>query len=535
MIHPENQRKFSFFVAVCFTLNYIIGTGFLTLPWAIYHTGYTIGIIVLFLFALFSIFAVIYLLESMARAEYLKTHVSKSKIQSKIYNEYSNITTNEIMDYNSTSNRSLHEHDIPDNVERSTNTYATVSQSSFEITDTGSPIVSFEIVNNDSHVTLDDKAFNLAIDDKIFVGDNKYEINELSEIFLGKFGKHMYTLSIIIYLYTTLWVYATVFALAFSSHTPDLGQDLIISPYQLYILIFCFIVGPISLLELSEQIYIQVFLTMCRVLMVISMVLSILYADYLELPLFGYFKTSSSSSSFMINFQHIYILLPIAAYANIFHHSIPSLSSFVESKQSLSAIFITALVIAMISYAAIGVFISSYFGESTNISSNLNWINFHSLSTDSMYSQVIMRSISSFVVLFPALDVASAFPLNAITLSYSLMSAAFDSKDIHVQEKSIFMTKLFRLLAIIPPLIAAYFISNLGAVTNYCGLTGFIIAFIFPSLLAYASRTYFVNHNLPVDTLYSIPYISSSSCQLLTFCMGCSLFIYVTYCQIMSN
>ena len=29
-----NTNKFSFVVAVAFTLNYIIGTGFLTLPWS---------------------------------------------------------------------------------------------------------------------------------------------------------------------------------------------------------------------------------------------------------------------------------------------------------------------------------------------------------------------------------------------------------------------------------------------------------------------------------------------------------------------
>jgi len=41
------QEGFSFMIAVAFTLNYIMGTGFLTLPWAFHQTGILLGSVTL--------------------------------------------------------------------------------------------------------------------------------------------------------------------------------------------------------------------------------------------------------------------------------------------------------------------------------------------------------------------------------------------------------------------------------------------------------------------------------------------------------
>ena len=42
--------------------------------------------------------------------------------------------------------------------------------------------------------------------------------------------------------------------------------------------------------------------------------------------------------------------------------------------------------------------------------------------------------VSYFVVLFPALDVASAFPLNGITLGNNLMSAVYGDQMAHIEK-----------------------------------------------------------------------------------------------------
>ena len=68
---PPCARSFSTFVAVCFTVNYIMGTGFLTIPWAFHSAGIVLSFIVLALVCLISDVSKSFVLEAMARASAL--------------------------------------------------------------------------------------------------------------------------------------------------------------------------------------------------------------------------------------------------------------------------------------------------------------------------------------------------------------------------------------------------------------------------------------------------------------------------------
>ena len=73
--------------------------------------------------------------------------------------------------------------------------------------------------------------------------------------------------------------------------------------------------------------------------------------------------------------ENLYILMPIAGYAYVFHHSIPSLAHPVPEthKSSLNMIFSTAILISFVAYVCMAVTVSSYFEEETLSPSNLNW------------------------------------------------------------------------------------------------------------------------------------------------------------------
>ena len=65
----EQTEAFSFGVAVCFTINYIMGSGFLSVPWAFSQAGYVLGVIAILLVSYILNITKNYVLESMARAE----------------------------------------------------------------------------------------------------------------------------------------------------------------------------------------------------------------------------------------------------------------------------------------------------------------------------------------------------------------------------------------------------------------------------------------------------------------------------------
>ena len=66
-----NHGSLSPFVCACFTLNYLIGTGFLTLPWAFEVSGILLSCVTMALTCLVCNVASDYLLASMARADAL--------------------------------------------------------------------------------------------------------------------------------------------------------------------------------------------------------------------------------------------------------------------------------------------------------------------------------------------------------------------------------------------------------------------------------------------------------------------------------
>ena len=90
------------------------------------------------------------------------------------------------------------------------------------------------------------------------------------------------------------------------------------------------------------------------------------------------------------------------------------------------------------------------------------------------------------VVLFPAIDVLSAFPLNGITLGNNIHAAFFSNNPARMSNRKISI--VFRLAAAIPPVIGACIVRDLDVILSYVGLLGFVITFVFPPLLNMISK-----------------------------------------------
>ena len=66
----------------------------------------------------------------------------------------------------------------------------------------------------------------------------------------------------------------------------------------------------------------------------------------------------------LVNFKGSIVLLPIAAFSNIFHHSIPSLIQPVKDKKYLFEIFLCSIIFCFFSFASIGCILAYFFGQS---------------------------------------------------------------------------------------------------------------------------------------------------------------------------
>lgn len=92
----------------------------------------------------------------------------------------------------------------------------------------------------------------------------------------------------------------------------------------------------------------------------------------------SYYRGGGSGCSWLcVHIDKLYILLPIAAQAYVFHHSIPGLSHMMVAKEEracMSTVFAIALTVSFLAYTALAVSVSLYFDANTLSPSNLNWV-----------------------------------------------------------------------------------------------------------------------------------------------------------------
>lgn len=213
-------------------------------------------------------------------------------------------------------------------------------------------------------------------------------------------------------------------------------------------------------------------------------------------------------------------------------------------------------------YISIGCACVLYFGENVKESVNLNFIGFATQLVDpGSVFEPVLSILSMVVVLFPALDTVSIYPLIANTLGNNLnvafpflrsfVKSAYVSKygeehkllvhlphrdqnqfeknygsenenknDSEDVRKSIEESKkkrnegvkkitsiLWRLVAAIPPVICSHFVTDLSVTLQVAGLCGIILALIIPALLQKYSRRRIASIPLSLSLLNN-PYTS---------------------------
>jgi amino acid permease len=91
----SSSGKFSFWVAVSFTINYVIGSGFLTLPWAFGEAGLLLSCSVMLIFGLFSIISVLFILETTERIRVIQSSQRNVNLFHLASNGYQHVLTSE--------------------------------------------------------------------------------------------------------------------------------------------------------------------------------------------------------------------------------------------------------------------------------------------------------------------------------------------------------------------------------------------------------------------------------------------------------
>ncbi|XP_049852605.1 transmembrane protein 104 homolog isoform X2 [Schistocerca gregaria] len=370
-------------------------------------------------------------------------------------------------------------------------------------------------------------------DPNLFLLSNKkYEINEMLDVAVGKWASNAYSTIISLFMYTALLSYSTVVASSLVTLVPFPGitteiycnvyasqiEPSCLLSYNLYLVIFFLLVLPIAFLEISEQKILQIALTIFRFVTIFIIVITTLIALF-AMPYGSLFIDSKPYSSFTDSFvpSGIPIIYATIVFAQLCHHSVPGVIQPIKNKHRIRWVFPFALFTTFLMYALVGLITSAYFGTNAFPMINLNWITYTGAGFNGQNIPVYARIISAVVVLFPIIDIVSAYPLNSVTLSSNLYSALPAS--VRMRDSKLIKIAL-RLVASIPPIILSSFIRDLGVIVQISSVFGFFITFFAPAILQLATKKKCLKEFGRHSTIYSFKFLDYDFISYIILALG---------------
>ena len=435
-------HQFNAVIGYFYNLNYIMGTGFLGIPFTFYHAGILPSIASLTILSVCGCITALWMLEILARAQVL--HKLRSG-------------------------------------------------------------------NEGEDLLNDDSENNTAIQEKIYFisTKRKFEMTELCEIMFGKAAKIIFGIYLIIS--SCLWGSVAVVGTSWSTNIPvntsgiaqcherDFTMQYFPADmrcyhwYQVCVSVFGVIVVSLSLLELNEQKYIQAMFSILRFIAAFSI---ILFSTYIvihnglnsntTLPLeLKYTNATSTQLLSKFNVKWWLVTIPVLVYAQDLNQGIPTFTHPVIPKKHLKAMLIATFITTWSFYTLIGILVSFAFLSLTNENAVLDWNYFTGTN-----SNIAVRIISYFIIIFPSLDTISSYPIGVISTANNVYSVLMcrDTSEAMKTWKDRIGKILIRFLIAVAPLIGAIFISNLLTILNFAGLFAFITMFLFPILFQFQSK-----------------------------------------------
>jgi hypothetical protein len=293
-----------------------------------------------------------------------------------------------------------------------------------------------------------------------------YELSELCRIFLGRHLRNFFTITTALDLYGIGWAIATVFGSAIADKFTTPGPS---DEYMVAIFIFMDIAIPLSLFPLTDQLVLQMIFLGARMVMVVMMLATIAGAYFASEPHFGNYKSNTETLN-RADFSAAIFMLQVCVFSTAFQFSVPGMASVSSNKKNMLSIFSSAVSFIYVTTLLLSVVMASFFGDTVQTSSNLNWLDYHggtcdvSLGTDTCETDRAWwaKGISSYIVLFAALDGLAVFPLLVISLGDILMGALYE-ESVHEKQKDWKLRSGFRILASIPQIVGAMFFKDLGS------------------------------------------------------------------------
>jgi amino acid permease len=339
--------------------------------------------------------------------------------------------------------------------------------------------------------------------DSVFKINDRVEMVDMAELFLGKKGSMVFLACLTIYLFGDLVIYAVAVPKSLASfvgYQVNMGslefKDF--ASYQFFVVIYAMVVLPFCFFNFAKTKFLQYFTLLMRNVSFTMMFVCVIVF------------LSSAQTNYPISFSHSDLpifkisgfseIFGTAIYAYMCHHSIPGIVSPIRDKSKLTKLFAADylfiwVVNMALCWTAVIAFQNApedtcypYPSTAPCKIQDLYTLNFQSFRVE---------FVGKFLVLFPAFTITTNYPLIAITFRNNVITLFKAAEESYTaSSKPIpFWLKLFTnrifvsALAAVPPLIIGFFTNSLGVIVGLTGsIAGLLIQYILPTILVVAAR-----------------------------------------------
>ena len=429
------HERFGFWTGYTFAINSTIGAGFLSIPWAFDSAGWLFSLIYQIVVTTQNYFLSMQLLEAMSRAEILMRITEEGK-------DIHGISFKKIFF-------------TPRSVEN---------------------------LIQPSHLkpTITNRIISLPDITKMVFGE-KIGLLYMIVFGLGQLG--------------TMAAYASIFSSSFASNVP-LGTETTCDIYKttsfysdcrwkywIYLLIFGVFTVYMSVKGIEEQQIIQIIMSVLRFVVMFAIIITCL----IDITMHRYNENDHYNDAKwppLIVGKNIGHAIPIILFASTYQISIASISSPINNKtRNLPIINTLTIITCFIFYTCIGIVASLAIDNVPSLAS-LSYRNY--TAGYSKENRPFWTYIFEYIIIItPALDVFSSYPLQAITIANAIISWKY--KGYPEEAPKIFLI-FIRFSTAFIPLFVTFFVYDLGSILDWVGLSGFIIVQITIPLLHIALR-----------------------------------------------
>ena len=528
-------------LAIALTIN-LISIGYLSLPYAFASAGMLLSTIGFFLVMLQAYITAGYVLETCARASMLVDMMEKleeklvgQQHQQNMALEESTIETKrqllEILDEDGWD-----EDDGSSPVAPKRGTCGSMSKKSAP--SLRNLLISSELGGNNEEEQVDTPLHKVT-------DGFKAELPELCRMFLGKRIALFFVGTLSLDLYGLTWSYASIFASGLADMLPITKASNADTDYYIYIGIFAAVVVPMSCMNLSDQVLVQLVFLVTRMVMVLLMVFSVAASWVSDEPHFDEYIGPAKGVP-LFHFPSVFLLLGTSIFSCSYQFAVPGITDAVANKDSvLMKVFGSTCLFIFATVLVCSLVLSAYFGvEQIKTSSNLNWVAYHGGTGNAIVNDngttsrtdvaIWARGIAGFVTIFPALDSLAVYPLCTISLGEILMDAWYGKNVPPDMLDGWKRRMIFRFLGSCPQLLGAMFVSDLSVIASYAGIFTILSYIVCPSLLSISSKKALRAVNVPEATHYGTPF-SSDRIAWIIFTLAWLLIAWVILNSVLAN